>query len=195
MAVTRLTPAAVLPGILALALVLSACATPGAPTPTGTVVTTAPTPTATDAGAATPTTSPTTVPEATCDSLVAEDILTDLTAKGWTFEEAPFTAGDLTLDDGLQCTWADFSVASGNLFLFGWAPITADEAQQAQDQLVAQGWTIEDAEDGGLYVTEDGTRAPTVDENGYGMTYEFGGGWVTIADTKQNLLLIERPQG
>jgi hypothetical protein len=28
------------------------------------------------------------------------------------------------------------------------------------------------------------------DEDGYGMTYLFGDGWVTLSDTKQGLLLV-----
>lgn len=193
MASSRFTPVTLLTTIAALTLVLSGCATAAAPSPSETVVTTAPTPTATADDGASPTPTSTAGAEsAACDTLVAEDILADLTATGWTFKEEPFVVGDLTLEDGLQCMWADFSVASGNLFLFGWAPITAEQAEDAQTQLVAQGWTIEQATDG-VYVTEDGTRAPTVDADGYGMTYEFGNGWVTVADTKQNLLVIERP--
>ena len=86
----------------------------------------------------------------------------------------------------------DYSVASGNLLLFGWAPITAEEADAAVSRLESQGWTREEAAEG-YYVTEDATQSPTTDEDGYGMTYEFGDGWVTVADTKQGLLLIQRP--
>ncbi|MCT9001478.1 nitrate ABC transporter substrate-binding protein [Microbacterium memoriense] len=196
MASARVIPTAVLASLGALSLLLTGCATSAQPSPTETTVTTAPNPDPSD-GAAEPmptTTATAGASEATCDNLVSEEILTDLTVQGWTYRQDPFTVGDLTLEEGMQCMWADFTTASGNLLLFGWAPITEDEAVVAQDQLVAQGWTIEEASDG-VYVTEDGMQAPTVDENGYGMTYEFGDGWVTVSDTKQNLLLIERPLG
>lgn len=190
MASARLLPAAVL---VALSMLVTGCATTAQPAPSASTVTTAPTADATGAGQPTPTaTASTGVADASCETLVSTDILADLTTQGWTYREDPFVIGDLTLDDGLQCMWADFTTASGNLLLFGWAPITNDEAAQAQDQLVTQGWTVEEGGDS-LYVTEDGTQAPTVDADGYGMTYEFGDGWVTVSDTKQNLLLIERP--
>ncbi|WP_292834849.1 hypothetical protein [Microbacterium sp.] len=192
---TRFLSTAVLSGLGALSLLLVGCGAPAQPTPTEATMTTTPSPVNTELGGATPTASATaSVSDATCDTLVSEGILADLTAQEWTYREDPFTIGDITLDDGLQCMWADFTTASGNLFLFGWAPITSDEAAQAQSQLIAQGWTVEQAPDG-VYVTEDGSQAPTVDENGYGMTYQFGDGWVIVADTKQNLLLIERPAG
>jgi hypothetical protein len=67
----------------------------------------------------------------TCEQLVA---------KGWSFKETPFAAGGVTLDDGLQCTWADFTKPSGNLLLFGWAPLTGDQATKIQNALEQQGW-------------------------------------------------------
>ena len=115
-----------------------------------------------------------------------------LVAKGWSFKETPFAAGGVTLDDGLQCTWADFTKPSGNLLLFGWAPLTGDQATKIQNALEQEGWKRE-SEGDYVYLTQDASQAPTVDENGYGMTYEFGDGWVTLSDTKQNLLLIQRP--
>ena len=50
----------------------------------------------------------------------------------------------------------------------------------------------EDAAEG-VYVTESPETAIATDEEGYGMTYLFGDGWVKLADTKQGLLLIEWP--
>lgn len=192
MASSRLLPSVAL---VAISLLLAGCATPSESVPTRAPVTTAPTPTTTSGSEPTPTASATAgASSVTCDSLVSADILADLTTQGWTYREEPFTVGDVTIDDGVQCMWADFTTASGNLLLFGWAPITTDDAAAAQENLVAQGWTVEQASDG-VYVTEDASQAPTVDENGYGMTYEFGDGWVTMSDTKQNLLLIERPAG
>lgn len=140
-----------------------------------------------------PTASVTTAPAtATCDTLIGGDLISELGAQGWTYKEAAITVGDTVVADSIACTWADYTVASGNLLLFGWAPIAADEADALASQLESEGWIREDAADG-FFITEDPMQAPTTDENGYGMTYEFGNGWMTVSDTKQNLLLIERP--
>ena len=48
-------------------------------------------------------------------------------------------------------------------------------------------------QDGHQYVTENPDYSIAVDESGFGMTYEFGDGWVTLAYTKQSLVLINRP--
>lgn len=192
MASPRLSRIALLTSLVAVTGIISGCASPAAPQPTETVITTAPTPTATSPQSVTPTVAPADV-DVTCDTLVSGDILKDLAAKGWTAKEEPFVVANSTLPDGLQCTWADFGVSSGVVFIFGWAPISADQAEAAQQQLAAQGWIVEDTDEG-LYVTEDPTRSLT-GEDGTGMTYQFGDGWVTVADTKQNLLLIERPAG
>lgn len=174
------------------ALLLTGCGAGSAdPAPTATV------------GTSSPSTAPTSQPDptsspdaggvdATCDSIVVADVHEQLVAKGWSFKETPFAAGGVTLDDGLQCTWADFTKPSGNLLLFGWAPLTGDQATKIQSALEQEGWKRE-SEGDYVYLTQDASQAPTVDENGYGMTYEFGDGWVTLSDTKQNLLLIQRP--
>jgi hypothetical protein len=128
----------------------------------------------------------------TCDTLISEDTRAELEAQGWTVRDEPFLIDTETFDDGLQCTWGDFSTATGNVLMFGWAPIDSELAADLQATLVEQGWTREEGEDG-VYVTEDPSHALTVDENGYGLTYLFGDGWVTFGDTKQSLLLIERP--
>lgn len=176
---------------LALAM-LSGCASSPEPTPTATVGTDAPSADP-SAPAPEPTARPTaTDAAATCETLIVGDLLDELTAQGWTAKETPFAAGGVTVDGGLQCTWADYDVPSGNLMLFGWAPITADQATRMQKGLEAEGWLREEGSET-LYITEDPMQAPTIDENGYGMTYEFGDGWVTVSDTKQNLLLISRP--
>lgn len=174
------------------ALLLTGCGGAADPVPTATVggdaASTAPTGTQ-PSPSATPSA---TVAAATCDSIIAPDLRDELGTQGWTFKETPFAAGGVTLDKGLQCTWADYRVASGNLMLFGWAPLTVDQAAAMQRGLEAEGWLRE--EDGsGVYITEDPMQAPTIDDNGYGMTYQFGDGWVTVSDTKQNLLLIQRP--
>jgi len=176
------------------ALLLTGCSGSADPDTTATVGTTAPSAAPTDA-APQPSASADAAPvDATCESILDADTVAQFGAQNWTYKETPFAAGGVTLDDGLQCTWADYDVPSGNLMIFGWAPITADQAAQMQQGLEAEGWLSED--DGtNSYITEDPMQAPTVDENGYGMTYQFGDGWVTVADVKQNLLLIQLPQG
>ena len=57
----------------------------------------------------------------------------------------------------------------------------------------SQGWVREDSAEG-VYITESPETTIAVDEEGYGMTYLFGDGWVKLADTKQGLLLIEWPK-
>lgn len=165
-----------------------------------------PAPTGSADGGGTPTPAPTdvqpkpsadptaTIGSATCDSIVVPDIHSQLTSQGWSFKQTDFTAGGVTLPGGFQCTWADYNVAAGgNLMLFGWAPITEAQARTMKDGLIAEGW-IADQASGNSFITEDPMQALSVDDDGYGMTYQFGDGWVTVADTKQNLLLIQRPQ-
>lgn len=174
------------------ALLLTGCGSSAEPTPTATVGTDAPS-AAPTAAQPDPSASPTASAAAvTCESIVVADVLAELTEQGWTAKAVPFAAGGVNLDDGVQCTWADYTVASGNLLIFGWAPITADQATAMQEGLGTEGW-LREVVDGQVYITEDPMQAPTTDEDGYGMTYEFGDGWVTVADTKQNLLLIQRP--
>ena len=190
----RSLPLASLAVLGAAALLLTGCSGSAEPDPTATVGTTAPSGAPTDA-APQPSASADAAPvDATCESILDADTVAQFGAQNWTYKETPFAAGGVTLDDGLQCTWADYDVPSGNLMIFGWAPITADQAAQMQQGLEAEGWLSED--DGtNSYITEDPMQAPTVDDNGYGMTYQFGDGWVTVADVKQNLLLIQLPQG
>jgi hypothetical protein len=73
--------------------------------------------------------------------------------------------------------------------IFGWAPIDEDAAIESEESLVDEGWVREDSEEG-VYITENPETTITADEDGYGMTYLFGDGWVKVADTKQGLLLI-----
>ncbi|RLK49426.1 hypothetical protein [Microbacterium telephonicum] len=171
---------------------LAACATTapapaetaGSPTPSVSAIGPTSTPTATSTAVA--------AGDLTCDTLIAADTLAQFEAQKWTSQQGAFAIGDVEYDDGIACTWGDFTVASGNVIIFGWAPIDADEATAARAALQAEGWRIEEGPDGD-YLTEDPNQSLTLDENGYGMTYLFGDGWVTMADTKQNLLLIERP--
>ncbi len=189
----RFAPLALSTVALATALLLSGCtsAAPSAdPTPTGNAV--SPTPTEALPGP-TPDTSPTTGGAVTCDSMIVSDTLAEFKSKGWTAKQTPFTfetqPPSAPIDGGLICTWANYSVASGNLIEFGWAPISTADAETVAAQLEKEGWRREPA-DSGFYITQDPSRVITVDDKGYGMTYQFGDGWVAVSDTKQNLLLM-----
>ncbi len=182
----RTTSAAV--GALLLAVVLVSCSgtaeesaspSPEAPRPTPTVT-------------ATPieTAAPTPAAEPACDTIVSAGTVKALTDEGWTFEEQPFVIGDVTLDEGLLCFWADYTVASDHGQLYGWSAIAPEDATQAQTSLLGEGWRREDGPDG-IYITENPQFAMGTDEDGYGMTYLFGDGWVKFADTRQGLILIE----
>lgn len=128
----------------------------------------------------------------TCETIIPAATVADFESIGWTYEEQPFYAGEIELTEGIKCVWADFTVASDHLQIFAWSPITTEVAADAQAQLEGWGWIREEGADG-VYITENPDTTIAVDSEGYGMTYLFGDGWVTHADTKQGLLLIEWP--
>ncbi|MDY0909398.1 hypothetical protein [Microbacterium sp. CFBP9034] len=153
--------------------------TPTAPPPESTA-----TPTA-DAGAE---------EDPTCETLIGEDIVADFESIGWSAQAEKFYLGDLELEHGVQCVWADFEGPAGDhLQIFGWAPISEEDAAPAQAALVGEGWVREESAEG-VYITEPKETTIAVDDEGYGMTYLFAAGWVKLADTKQGLLLIEWPK-
>ncbi|GEP46644.1 hypothetical protein FVP74_05765 [Microbacterium saccharophilum] len=167
------------------ALLFTACTgTPGAQP---TEVPTAPAPGADPSPSAVPTTAPVDPADLTCENLIAPDAVAGLEAEGWTSEEGEFAINDLVLD-GISCTWARPGDTFDDLVVFGWAPITADEAQEAQEQLESVGWTAQESAEG-LYLSEADAQNP----DAVGTTYLFGDGWVTMSDTQQGLLLIEQP--
>lgn len=129
----------------------------------------------------------------TCDGILPASTVKAFAKVGWTSQQVPFYIGDLELTDGVECQWADFSKASDNMQIFGWAPITDAQAKTARDGLLAAGWHILKDTDNGTYVTEDKSTVVAPDSDGYGTTYLFGDGWVEVADTKQGLLLVEWP--
>lgn len=175
-------------GALLLLVVLTSCAgTPDADT-TPTPRAPKPSPSATATPVATPTAEPAASP--TCDTIVSAGTVQALTDQGWTFEEKEFVIGDVALADGLLCFWADYTVASDHGQLYGWSKISPEDAAQAQSSLLNDGWTREDGPDG-IYITENPQFSMGTDEDGYGMTYLFGDGWVKFADTRQGLILIE----
>ena len=173
-------------GTLMLTAAVAGCAPAASPAATQTPTTSA---------TAEPTLTPTPVADRaipTCEELIPPSLVEQFTSQGWTYRADLFRVGDFTLNDGVQCVWGDYSVASDHVLIFGWAAATAGEADQARASLLASGWQVAD-DASGAFVTENPATAIAPDENGYGMTYQFGDGWITVADTKQGLLLIERP--
>lgn len=185
------------PGGLTLAVVtavlIAGCASPGSPDDSGGA---SPGETSTGAPITTPDASPAPpaeTPEPTCETLVSGSLVDELTGLGWTAKEDAFTAGADPIEDGIQCTWANYDgPSSDNVLVFGWAPVESSEAGRMQSDLMTQGWLREDGPEG-IYLTADPDYVVAADENGYGMTYLFGDGWVKLASTKQGLLLIEWP--
>lgn len=128
--------------------------------------------------------------ELTCESMISDGTVAALTSAGWSAQGKEFRAGGVEFTDGLLCFWADFSVPSDHGQLYGWARVSAADAAEAQAGLLAEGWQREESEEG-VYVTEDPEFSMGTDEDGYGMTYLFGDGWVKFADTRQSLLLVD----
>ncbi|MBF4560628.1 nitrate ABC transporter substrate-binding protein [Microbacterium sp. VKM Ac-2870] len=190
---SRFAPLALSAIALASVLLLSACAT-STPSPAPTTTGNAVSPTPTDAaGEPTPLPTETSSAVGNCEQMIEPDTLAEFKAKGWTYKQKPFTfetqPPSAPLDNGIICTWANYSVSSGNLIDFGWAPITSDKAATAAAQLEKEGWRREPAESG-FYITQDPAQAINTDDTGHGMTYQFGDGWVAVSDTKQSLLLM-----
>lgn len=178
---------------LAVSALATACAARDTPEPLPTEsVAGTPTPSAPEPSA-TPTADAATE-DPTCETLIGADIVADFESVGWTARAEQLYIGEKALDGGLQCVWADFEGPAGDhLQMFGWGRITADEASDSQSWLTSQGWLREDTPDG-VYITTPKGTAIVVDDDGYGMTYLFGDGWVKFADTKQGILLIEWPK-
>lgn len=129
--------------------------------------------------------------DVTCENMLSPETVDAFTATGWTVREDPFVILDLELPDGTACTWGDFSSPTNDdLVLFGWSPISEADADATEAALEAEGWLRED-DDAGVLITEDPDAALRVDEQGYGVTYLFGDGWVKVSDTRQGLDLIE----
>lgn len=127
----------------------------------------------------------------TCQNMLSAALVAEFTEIGWTAKSEEFRINGEIIPQGIQCLWADFTVPSDHGQVFGWAPIDAEVALTAQQALQDSGWILE-AGDAGTYITENPEVASEL-VDGYGMTYLFGDGWVTLADTKQNLILIAHP--
>src|SRR5690606_37154178 len=133
-----------------------------------------------------------TLAEPTCETIISESTVAAFSEHGWTYEAEGFRLGADLVDNGIQCVWGDYTVASDHVQVFGWAPLVQEASIAAQEQLVASGWLRADSE-GRTYITEDPKYAMATDEEGFGMTYEFGDGWVKLADAMQSLILIDWP--
>lgn len=130
--------------------------------------------------------------EPTCETIIGPTTIQAMTEYAWTFKENEFQFGRDVVEGGIECVWGDYTVASDHVQIFAWAPLDADASAAAQKKLVSEGWLrAADGDDGHTYITENPPFNP--DLNGFGMTYEFGDGWVSMADTKQSLILIEWP--
>jgi hypothetical protein len=175
-------------GFLLLLFALTACGTSAEPTPSPTPDAVAPTPVPTPKPASSR--EPESPGELTCESMISAGTVSALTDTGWTAQPKEFVVGGVEATDGLLCFWADYSVASDHGQLYGWAALSTEDAERAQSGLLAEGWKREDGSDG-VYFTEDPQYAMGLDDDGYGMTYLFGDGWVRFADTRQGLILIE----
>lgn len=181
-------------GALACTLLLASCGSPAAPMPQ------------VDASSHSATTTPleaTTAPEtsetpsappsaaaAGCDGIITAGTVDALKSQGWTSQQQEFRIGDVPVEDGLLCLWADFTTPSDHGQMYGWGAIDAKSADAAKASLQRDGW-LATVDDGVTYYTEDPDYALGTDDDGFGMTYEFGDGWVRFSDTKQGLLLIE----
>jgi hypothetical protein len=171
-------------------LTATACASPtdsapgadGTPTP----VATSPEPTPEPTADASP------VGDPQCDTIIPASTVEDFESVGWTVRAEPFRLGELEIAEGVQCIWGDFTTATDHVQIFGWAPISEEDAAEAQDELVAMKWRTEETPEGTI-VTESAETTVATDAEGYGLTYLFGDGWVKYADTKQGLLLVVWP--
>lgn len=175
-------------GALVLLVALTACGAPAGPqaSPTSDAVRPSPAPSPEPVSSSVPETPG----ELTCESMISAGTVSVFTDMGWTAQSKEFVVGGVALTDGLLCFWADYSVASDHGQLYGWAALSPEEAAEAQAGLLDEGWKREDGTDG-VYFTEDPQYAMGLDDDGYGMTYLFGDGWVRFADTRQGLILIE----
>ena len=135
-------------------------------------------------------TTPTPNADPACETIISSGTVEALASQGWTSKQEEFRIGETVVDGGLLCMWADFSTASDHGQMYAWGPISAETADAAMAGLQRDGW-LRSTEGEHTYYTEDPAYAIATDSEGFGMTYEFGDGWVKFADTKQGLLLID----
>ncbi len=175
--------------VTATLLLATACASPGettddAQTPTPNATSPTPTPEATDAAAP--------AGDPTCETIISPALISEFEDAGLSVKSEDFRIGALVIPGGVQCTWGNFDVASDHVQIYGWAPITADQAEDAETELLAAGWRRETSAEG-VIISESTDTTISPDAQGYGLTYLFGDGWVKHADTKQSLILVTWP--
>ncbi|MDF2554520.1 MAG: ABC-type nitrate/sulfonate/bicarbonate transport system, periplasmic component [Microbacterium sp.] len=188
-ALPRVAPLVALVAVSAALLV--GCSGPETAAPE--VTTAAPVQTTAPSPVASATTSPTaSAASVTCETLIPQSIQDEFASHNWTYKQDVFRIGETTFDEGIECIWGDYSIASDQVQIFGWSPISPADADAARAALLEAGWLSVD-DPSGDFITENPDTAVAMDEEGYGLTYEFGDGWVTMSDTKQSLVLIERP--
>ncbi|WP_040165088.1 DUF3558 domain-containing protein [Microbacterium gorillae] len=163
-----------------------------------------PAPVATTSAAPTPATKTTAAPEATptgtaasptCDTLISDSLDAQLREQGWTFQEAPMYIDTTEVKGGLVCNWGNYSAPTNdNVQMWGWATIDSATAATLEKALEGQRWERIEGDHGELFYTQPKDTITIKDEDGYGMTYQFGDGWLKFADTKQGLLLIAWPR-
>lgn len=184
------TRAAVGATALVAALLLTSCAATPDSAPT--------TPPQNSAPSDTPTPTPTAIvpverPEdLTCETLIAPDVVAAFTDAGWEAQEDVFRIGSREFPDGLWCIWGAPAAVTASVQIYGWAGIDPADSAEAQEELTDSGWVAEKTPDG-VYVTENPDTTVATDDDGYGMTFLFGDGWVAVSDTKEGLLVIEPP--
>lgn len=184
-------------GAVLLALSLAACAPSPEPEPAPAAEEPAAPPASNDGQpVAEPEEEPEEIEEApqapTCETLIPASMIADYEELGMTAQAGDFVIGAVTLDEGISCFWGDASeVGFGQTY--AWGLIDDQQVAEAQDALETEGWTRE-SDESGVYYTEDPAFAlGAPDDEGYNATYLFGDGWVILADTKQSLILINRP--
>jgi len=181
-------PAAALAALL-LAAALTACSGPPSAEPTPKDTAAGPKPEASVEPVQTEAPDPSDA-DLSCETIITAGTVDALTELGWTPKRQDFVIGDIALPDGMLCFWADYTIATDHGQLYGWAAISSDDAATAQASLLESGWIRENGPEGS-YFTEDPQFSLGTDEEGYGMTYLFGDGWVKLSDTKQGLILID----
>lgn len=87
--------------------------------------------------------------------------------------------------------WGNYDgPGSDNVMIYGWAPMTPEQAEDARNALVSLGWE----EDHGAMVVYVTLPNPlTVDSDGYGDTYGFYDGYVVYGITRSAMWSVIVP--
>ena len=129
----------------------------------------------------------------TCETIISGSDRRRLRERRLDGRAEPFRVGEIEIPEGMQCVWGDFSTATDHVQIFGWAPISEEMPPTRRTHLVEVGWHARRIPPTASIVTESPETTVATDDEGYGLTYLFGDGWVKYADTKQGLLLVVWP--